>query len=79
MDATLEILDDLRSQLRLVPVYDADARTQLYHAIRQTIAALPTEARRWAATTLVADDLCRQFPGLPLAVAFRAIEGMEAT
>lgn len=71
-DVILDMLAELR-QTR-PPVYDADRWRTWLDAIGQTIAALPTVERRWAATTLVAGDVVAAMPGLCLWEAYGTIE-----
>lgn len=72
VDALLVMLDELRRQRPAI--YDADAWGQWEASIGQAIGALSTQAKRWAATVLVADDLCQAMPGLPLSLAYQRIQ-----
>ena len=74
MDIRLEMLEELRAQGRTIQPWQADEREQYLTAVVQVICALPTPSQQWAAMVLVANDLCLQFPGMPLAMAFLAIQ-----
>lgn len=69
MDCLLDALTDLRAQGHAIPLYDADRRECWFDGLAQLIAELRAEDQRMAWVTLVADDLCRRMPGLPLSMA----------
>lgn len=71
-DAIVQMLDELRGQRP--PVFDADAFGNWEAAIGQAISALPLAEQRWAATVLVANDLCTAMPGMPLSMAFFRVQ-----
>ncbi|MHB1098134.1 MAG: hypothetical protein ACYCZR_01140 [Burkholderiales bacterium] len=72
-DSLAMMIDDLRGHRP--KIYDVDAWARWESAIVQTIAALPTEERQWAAIVLVANDLFAEMPGLPLQMAYRFLCG----
>ena len=68
-DCLLDTLEDLRAQGKDIPLWDADRREGWFDALAQVIAELRSEDQRMAWVALVADDLCRRLPGLPLCIA----------
>jgi hypothetical protein len=71
-DVLIDMIDELRATRP--PCYLADEWQAWLNAIGQAITALPTQAQRWAATILVANDLVQAMPGLPLSVAFVRVQ-----
>lgn len=69
IDCLLDTLEDLRAQGKDIPFYDADRRECWFDALAQVIAELRSEDQRMAWVALVAHDLCKRMPGLPLSVA----------
>lgn len=70
-DSLVTMFDEIRRQRP--PVYDADRWAAWLAAIAQTVQALPTFEQRWASVALLADDLVRALPGVPLVIAFRSL------
>lgn len=70
-DSLLELFESVRRDRP--PIYLADEWAHWLDAIGKVLAAFPTEARRWAAAVLVANDLVRAMPGLSLPTAYRMI------
>jgi hypothetical protein len=71
-DCVLTMLEELRTQRPAV--YLADEFAAWEASVGQVISSLPGQAQRWAATVLVANDLCVAMPGLPLSVAFLRVQ-----
>lgn len=67
-DSLNEMIDDLRTHRP--KIYQADEWARWEASIIQAIAALPTPERQWATIVLVANDLMRECPGLPLNVSY---------
>lgn len=68
-DCLLDTLEALRSQGNDIPLWGADRREGWFDALAQVIAELRSEDQRMAWVALVAYDLCRRMPGLPLCIA----------
>ena len=67
-DSLHAMLLDVRKARPLVA--DAKAWDAWLQALTQLIQALPRPEQRWAAVVLVADDLARAIPGLPLSMTY---------
>lgn len=67
-DCLVQMVDELRA-LR-PPVYDADQFGTWIAGLRETVQALPRFDQRWASVALVADDLAKAEPCMPLGMAF---------
>ena len=67
-DSLYAILLDVRKARPLVA--DAKALDAWLAALTQLIQALPTPHARWAAVVLVANDLARAMPGIPLSLTY---------
>lgn len=82
IDCLYDALDDLRTQGREIPLYDADRRECWFDALAQLIAELRSEDQQMAWVALVAHDLCLRIPGLPFSVAagplLDRLKGIEA-
>lgn len=75
-DSVSEMLDDLRTHLPAI--YQADEWAAWEAAIVQALAAFPKE-RQWAAVVLVANDIARSIPGMPLPMAYGHLCGKLRT
>lgn len=71
LDCREELFMELRKSRP--PIYFGDEWERWREAIGQVISAYPTLERRWACVTLVADDLAKAMPGLPISQASRDI------
>lgn len=67
-DCLVQMVDELRGQRP--PVYDADRFRTWIEGLRETVQALPRFEQRWASVALVADDLARAMPCMPMGMAF---------
>ena len=68
-DSLHTMLLDLRTA-RPRPHDGAQAWNDWLESIMQVIRALPSPQSRWACVVLVADDLARAFPGMPLSMTY---------
>lgn len=67
-DCLVTMFEDLRKQRP--PCYDADRWQAWIAQMREAVQALPRFDQRWASVGLLADDLMRAMPGMPLPMAF---------
>ncbi|MGL4296243.1 MAG: hypothetical protein ACRCTG_11045 [Aestuariivirga sp.] len=67
-DCLVQMVDELRMQRP--PVYDADRFRSWIEGLREAVQALPRFDQRWASVVLVADDLAKAMPCMPMGMAF---------
>ena len=70
-DVMNAMFDDLRAQRP--PVYDADRWSAWLASLAQVVQAMPRFEQRWALVALLANDVVRAVPGVPVGMAFRSL------
>lgn len=67
-DCLVQMVDELRAARPMI--YDADRFRPWIEGLRETVQALPRFDQRWASVVLVADDLAKAMPCMPMGMAF---------